>query len=120
MAPTAIRDTLQSWMHAGRRRHTVCSLLDDNTTTTVGETERGPNEMFGKKKVEPPYPSTVGEQENNTARSYTAPTHEGHALPGQAGFNTYKLRGKNAMPDLRFTYVRPDGKPDRGQSRYAK
>jgi len=106
-------------MHAGRRRHTVCSLLDERQQRR-SQTERGRNKMFGKKKVEPPYPSTVGEQDNNAPRSYTAPTHEGHALPGHAGFNTYKLRGKNAMPDMRFTYVRPDGKPDRAKSRYAK
>jgi len=102
---------------ADATRCAACWTNDNND----GRRPKGvANEMFGKKKVEPPYPSTVGEQDNNAPRSYTAPTHEGQALPGHAGFNTYKLRGKNAMPDMRFTYVRPDGKPDRGSSRYAK
>jgi hypothetical protein len=61
-----------------------------------------------------------GAQPNNQPRSYQPPSHQGAALPGHAGFQTYKLRKKNAMTDMRFTYVRPDGKPDRGPGRYAK
>jgi hypothetical protein len=90
--------------------------------------------MFGKKKgaSEPeqqqssasPIDDGVyrsGRQPNNQPRTYTPTTHKGQALPGHAGYVTYKLRGKNAMTDIRFNYVRPDGKPDppRG-GRYAK
>jgi len=82
--------------------------------------------MFGKKKDGASEPQqqqhdSGGKQPNNQPRTYTPPTpHQGRALPGQAGYVTYKLRGKNAMTDIRFNYVRPDGKPDRGPGRYAK
>jgi hypothetical protein len=138
LARTEIRDTFRSWMHAGRRRHTVCSLLNAQHQTTVEGPKGVTTGMFGKKKGAPEpqqqsfaaspdggaaadgiYPR--GQQPNNQPRSYTPPTRPGGALPGQAGYVTYKLRGRNAMTDIRFKYVRPDGKPDppRG-GRYAK
>ena len=82
--------------------------------------------MFGKKKKEEasePQEQQYarGKQPNNEPREYTPHTYQGKQLPGHAGYVTYKLRGRNAMTDIRFTYVRPDGKPDppRG-GRYAK
>lgn len=39
--------------------------------------------------------------------------HEGKELPGVAGYTgDGKLREKNSMPDARFKFVRPDGRPD--------
>jgi len=80
--------------------------------------------MFGKKKEasqqQQQQQQSRGQQANNQPRNYTPPSHQGHALPGHAGFLTYKLRGTNAMPDIRFNYVRPDGKPYSGPGRNAK
>jgi hypothetical protein len=39
-------------------------------------------------------------------------TSDGHALPGIAGFHGIEQLPKNAMPLSRFTYRRPDGRPD--------
>ena len=89
--------------------------------------------MFGKKNKAPSEPRQESygaaadgvygfdQQPNNQPRTYSPPNHKGQALPGHAGYVTYKLRGKNAMTDIRFNYVRPDGKadPPRG-GRYAK
>ena len=87
--------------------------------------------MFGKKKgaSEPQEQQSgptnevyaPGRQPNNQPRTYQGHTYQGKPLPGHAGYVTYKLRGRNAMTDIRFNYVRPDGKPDppRG-GRYAK
>ena len=78
--------------------------------------------MFGKKKEassEPEQQSSRGRQPNNQPRTYGPVTYKGKPLPGHAGYVTYKLRGRNAMTDIRFNYVRPDGKPDR-PGRYAK
>ena len=89
--------------------------------------------MFGKKKGAPePQQRQVSSgaaadgvygfdnQPNNQPRTYSAPTYQGKPLPGHAGYVTYKLRGRNAMTDIRFNYVRPDGKAYSGPGRYAK
>lgn len=49
------------------------------------------------------------------ARSeYRAPASAGDSsLPGSAGYRGTARLPKNAMPQSRFRYVRPDGKPDR-------
>ena len=39
------------------------------------------------------------------------PQHGDHALPGIAGYEGTGALPKNAMPTVRFNYVRPDGKP---------
>jgi hypothetical protein len=133
LASAAIRDTFRSWMHAGRRRHTVCSLLDAQHQRRFERPKGVAQTMFGKKKGAPEPQRQVSSgaaadgvygfdrQPNNQPRTYSPPNHKGQALPGHAGYVTYKLRGKNAMTDIRFNYVRPDGKPDppRG-GRYAK
>jgi hypothetical protein len=46
------------------------------------------------------------------AKATTQPVRrDGKALPGIAGYRGTATLAKNAMPDSRFTYVRPDGKP---------
>lgn len=53
-------------------------------------------------------------KKNNTKRgteTWTPPAQQGDdRLPGNAGYRGVGLK-KNAMPENRFNYRRPDGKP---------
>lgn len=57
--------------------------------------------LFGKK-------SKPAKQESSEPRTFP-PGDERY--PGNAGYNGYGLK-KNAMPEHRFKFVRPDGRSD--------
>ena len=58
--------------------------------------------LFNKKSRPVPPPPSVGQWAS-------AATDDRY--PGVAGYVSSGLK-KNAMPELRFTFVRPDGKPE--------
>jgi hypothetical protein len=65
--------------------------------------------MFGRKNRQQPT-----EPESTYAPPPQTATQDGKELPGLAGYiNQGKLaKGKLHMPPNRFTYKRPDGRPD--------
>jgi len=54
--------------------------------------------------------STPAPPESSTVPRTIAPGDERY--PGIAGYQGVSGLKKNAMPERRFTFVRPDGKPD--------
>jgi hypothetical protein len=65
--------------------------------------------MFGRKNRQQPT-----EPQRAYAPQQRATSHDGQELPGLAGYiNQGSLeKGKLHMPPNRFTYKRPDGRPD--------
>ena len=69
--------------------------------------ERGTHMRLWKKRA-----TTAESDKRPQDRPQNPPAPADPTLPGSAGYSGSGL-GKNAMPETRYTFVRPDGKPNR-------